>query len=412
MKSYNLSKLPRVALHPATIKHLKLGHFWVTEDTYTKKFPPNSFFLIGINSNNREEVGIFINDPKHKHIKARLWSSLPVNNDFSDELALRIDTALKKRSELKLNEQRENFLLLNGESDLLPGLLVLLLKDQILIQYYALFWKGMEADLVPLIKKSFAQYFPLIELKNLWAQERNFDQKKTITSLFNISSSDFILKEFNINYQIKINENYDYGLYSDMSAIRKQMIPHLTSAKSVLNLFCYTGAFSLFALSLGATEVYSVDLSSKYLAWLEENLLINPELNQNHHHFVNLSTDKALAKFKSENKKFEIIICDPPSASSDGDKISNALKSYEQLLPMMLDVLENNGKIFAFLNTHQISWSKFEEKLNQIVSSTIYINKVNIGKRFKLTEDYQPVKGFYEGDYLKGILIEFKKGNI
>jgi 23S rRNA (cytosine1962-C5)-methyltransferase len=409
MKSYNLSKLPRVQLHPATIKHLKLGHFWVTEDSYTKKFPTNSFFLVGVNSANREEVGIFINDPKHKHIKARLWSTLPVTKDFAEEFSGRLELAIKKRAELKLASQRENFLLINGENDQLPGLMALLLKDQILIQYYALYWKGMESDIIPLVKKYFEHYFSDIPLKNIWVQERNFDQKKSITSLIDSGNPEFILKEYNINYQIKINENYDYGLYTDMSSIRKQMVPFISKAKSVLNLFCYTGSFSLFSLSHGATDVVSVDLSSKYLAWLHENLLLNPQLNSGFHHFMNSATDKALLKLKNENKKFEAIICDPPSASSDGDKISNALKSYEQLLPMMLDVLESNGKIFAFLNTHQISWAKFEEKLKQIISTSQYKNDAIVGKRFKLSEDYLPVKGFYEGDYLKGILIEFKR---
>jgi 23S rRNA (cytosine1962-C5)-methyltransferase len=412
MKSYNLAQLPRVALHPDTIKHIKQGHPWVTEDSYTKRFPANSFFLVGINSLNKQEIGIFINDPRHKHIKARLWNSLPLEREFANEIQMRINTSFEKRIALNLGNQRDNFLLINAENDFLPGLLVLLLKDQILIQYYALFWRSLESLILPLIKQAFATYFPEIPLKNIWIQERNFDQKKSISSVEDTSSPDFVLREYKVNYQIKINENYDYGLYTDMSAIRKQMLPYFTEAKSVLNLFCYTGAFSLFALSQGATEVVSVDLSSKYLDWLQENLELNPELNASFHHFINSPTDKALNKFKSENKKFEIIICDPPSASSDGDKISNALKSYEQLLPAMLEVLEANGKIFAFLNTHQISWNKFEEKLKQIIATTEYKDKVLTGKRFKLAEDYLPIKGFYEGDYLKGILIEFKKGKI
>lgn len=414
MKSYNLSKLPRVALHPDTIKHLKLGHPWVTEDSYTKKFPTNSFFLVGIHASTKEEIGIFLNDFRHKNVKARFWGPSLKEQYFAQELASRIDTAIERRSTAKLSEQRENFLLINAENDFLPGLLVLLLKDQILIQYYALYWKEMESDLIPLIKNSFVKYFPAITLKNIWTQERNFEQKKSIVSLEPNPTADFVLKEYNINYKIKINENYDYGLYTDMSAIRKQMVPYLKDAASVLNLFCYTGAFSLFALSLDAKEVFSVDLSAKYLTWLEENLALNPNLNPAFHHSVNAASEKALAKFKSENKKFDIIICDPPSASSDGSKISNALKSYEQLLPLMLDVLTDNGKIFAFLNTHQISWNKFEEKLKQIISTTQYKNSAITGKRFKLSEDYLPIKGFYEGDYLKGILIEFKnkKGNL
>ena len=123
-----------------------------------------------------------------------------------------------------------------------------------------------------------------------------------------------------------------------------------------------------------------------------------------------MPSEKAMATLISKGEKFEVIICDPPSASSDGNKISNALKSYENLLPLMLELLDqNNGKIFAFLNTHTISWNKFEEKLKNIVDSSSYKNRIIIGKRFKLSEDCAPLKGFHEGDYLKGFMIEFKK---
>lgn len=409
MKSYNLAKVPRVPLHSETIKHLKLGHPWVIEDSFTKKFPKDAFFIVGINANKKEEVGIFIQDPKHKTIKARFWSALPITKEFNIDLEARIHSAIEKRSLQNLLIERENILLINGESDFLPGMLVLLLKDQILIQYYSLFWKGLEADTIPMIKSAFSKFFPTINLLNLWIQERNFDQKKSIKSTIENAPAEFTLKEFNINYQIRINENYDYGLYSDMSSIRKQMLPFLKEAKSVLNLYCYTGAFSLYALSQGATDVVSVDLSGKYLNWLQENLILNPQFKAESHQSMNIACDRALKKIKEENKKFEIIICDPPSASSDGEKMTNAISAYEELLPAMLEILAPKGKIFVFLNTHQISWNKFEDKLKQIIANSKYKNEVVTGKRFKLSEDYLPIKGFHEGDYLKGILVELKK---
>jgi 23S rRNA (cytosine1962-C5)-methyltransferase len=317
--------------------------------------------------------------------------------------------AIAKRCELKLHLQRDNFLLINGENDFLPGLFVLLLKDQILIQYYGLFWKDLEIETIPLIKKFLNQYFTSIHVKKIWIQERNFDQKKFITPFEGDAPSDFTLKEFKINYHIKINENYDYGLYTDMSSIRKQLRPYLTDAKNVLNLFCYTGAFSLYALSLGANNVVSVDLSAKYLNWLEDNIKLNPELNSKNHQCLNSPTDKALLKLKASEQKFDIIICDPPSASSDGAKMTNAFSADEALLPLMVEVLAPKGKIFAFLNTHQISWNKFEDKLKLIISTSPFKNDIIIGKRFKLSDDYLPMKGFHEGDYLKGILIELKE---
>lgn len=396
--------IPKVNLHPASCKYLKLGHPWITDDSYTKKFPKDAFFLVGVDEKNRQDVALLINDPQHKTVKARLWSldKAEWTKDFQTLLAERVTKAIELRKPLMLD--RENLFLINGESDGLPGLLVQLLKNELMIQYYAMFWKAEEATLIEILKQN------LPDVKDIWVQERNFDQAKAIRCLNPLkTSSEFVLKEFGLNYQIKINQHYDFGIYSDMSAIRKNMRPYLQNKKSLLNLFSYTGAFSVFAMSLGFDNVVSVDLSPKYLAWLEENIALNPNLIKDDHSSLCMPSEKAMDKLIAERMKFDVIICDPPSASSDGQKISSALKSYENLLPQMLELLdEEKGQIFAFLNTHTISWNKFEEKLKSIVDSGKFKNKVIIGKRFKLNEDCVPLKGFHEGDYLKGFLIEFK----
>ena len=408
----NSPNLPRVNLHPASCKYLKLGHPWITEDSYTVRFPKSAFFLVGIDEKNRSEIALLINDPEHKNVKARLWSLNPEDwkrtIDFNSDLELRLKNAFEKRIKAKLSDSRENFYLVNAESDFLPGLLILKLKNQILIQYYALFWKKVDADLITILQKLWQNYYPENELEDIWIQERNFNQAKSIRSLHGKTSSEFQLNEFGINYQIRINEHYDFGIYTDMSSIRKQIKPYLEKCESMLNLYSYTGAFSLFSLSLGLNQVVSVDLSSKYLNWLDENIAINPTLDKDSHRSLCMPSEKALEKLISENVQFESIICDPPSASSDGANTPNALKSYEKLLPLMLKLLSRDGSLFVFLNTHAISWNKFEEKLKLIISSTEFNNQIIIGKRFKLSEDCLPLKGFHEGDYLKGFLIEFK----
>lgn len=405
-------KLTRVNLHPASCKYLKLGHPWITEDTYTKRFPKNDFFLIGVDEKNRQEIALLINDPDHKNVKARLWSlnsdDWKKTIDFNAELELRIKNSLQKRRVADYSQQRENFYLINGESDFLPGLLVLKLKNQILIQYYALFWKKIEADLLSILETQIKAIFPDDILEDIWIQERNFNQAKSIRSQRGNKSADFVLSEYGHNFQIRLNEHYDFGIYTDMSAIRSQMAPYLQKSKSLLNLYSYTGAFSLFSMKYGATNVVSVDLSPKYLNWLEENIALNPQLNKDEHTSLCMPSEKALEKLIHEKVQFEAIICDPPSASSDGLTTSSALKSYEKLLPLMLKLLSKNGSLFVFLNTHTISWNKFEEKLKQIIATTEFSNQINIGKRFKLSDDCLPLKGFHEGDYLKGFLIDYK----
>lgn len=396
------TQIPKVSLHPASCKYLKLGHPWITEDTYTKRFPKNSFMLIGLDDKSKQEVALLIQDPEHKTVKARLWSlkkeewQIP----FDETLNLRLESAITKR--LPLLKERENLFLINGESDELPGLLVQLLKNEVMIQYYALFWKKKEDLIIKALKKM------LPHLEDIWIQERNFNQKKEIRSINKKASSEFTLNEFGLQYKIKINQHYDFGIYSDMSAIRKSMRPYLENQKSMLNLFSYTGAFSVYGLGMDFHDVVSVDLSEKYLSWLDENIALNSKLDPKRHQSLCMPSEKAMDKLIGENKKFDVIICDPPSASSDGSKVSNALKSYETLLPQMLELLNADGRIFAFLNTHAVSWKKFEDKLNLIISESAFKNKVIIGKRFKLIEDCLPLRGFHEGDYLKGFLIEFK----
>lgn len=397
--------IKRVNLHPASCKYLKLGHPWITEDTYTKRFPREDFFLVGVDEKNRQEIALLINDPEHKNVKARLWSlnaeDWKKEISFKDQLEERLKNAFSRRLNSVIPTERENFYLVNGESDFLPGLLILKLKNQLLIQYYALFWKKVEKDLLALVQS-------LVSVEEIWIQERNFNQAKAIRSVNGSKTAEFVLNEYGLNYQIRINEHYDFGIYTDMSAIRKQMVPYLQKSQSMLNLYSYTGAFSLFGLKHGMTKVVSVDLSSKYLGWLDENLALNPEIKKENHTSMCMPSEKALEKLAAEGSLFETIVCDPPSASSDGSSTSSALKSYEKLLPLMLKVLAKNGTLFAFLNTHHISWNKFEEKLKQIIAASEFNNQLVIGKRFKLSDDCLPLKGFHEGDYLKGFLIEFK----
>jgi 23S rRNA (cytosine1962-C5)-methyltransferase len=158
------AKISRVNLHPASIKYLKLGHPWITEDSFTKHFPKDQFFLIGKEDKSPKEVALLINDPDHKNVKARLWSLNPNDwngtIDFLSQLKNRIEIALSKREKMNLLSERENFYLINAESDQLPGLIVLLLKNQLFIQYYALFWKKVEVEMLAILHAEFKNAFP------------------------------------------------------------------------------------------------------------------------------------------------------------------------------------------------------------------------------------------------------------
>ncbi len=414
-----------VEFHPHTIKYVKKGHPWVTEDSFTKRFPQKAHFLKGTKEKSPTSFGVFIHDPNHPKVKARLWSYASPEtwgrSAFEEELLSRLIISIEKRipkiqADIKtpIHEIRENFYLVFGESDSLPGLKIQVLSPgKVLIQYYSNFWTHFQKELLSKLSYAFKRFFPEWKEKGVDIFIQTRSQNKSIPlqkkSLSTFPKGDgklsFLSKEFDINYQIHLGQTYDFGLYTDMSPFRSSIKEFITPDSSVLNLFSYTGAFSLLALKFGSKDVHSVDLSPKYMKWLEHNMELNPAIDSSCHHSKVSSAMNSLSGYESDNKKFNLIICDPPSTSSDGNKRSKAINSYHQLLPSMLNLLEDKGRIVLFLNTHNITFKKFFGEIESQFKLHIKSKTHKLQKLKSDNWDSPSKKGFPEGDYLKAILI-------
>ena len=390
----------RAPLHPFSIKALKKGHPWVTKDEYSNKFSKDTHFIIGTD-HRQNDVALLINDPTHPQIKARLWSTktpLPEEYyNFKHELDNRILLSIKKRNLPQLMSERQNFYLVFGEADFLPALFILLLGEHVLIQSYSSFWDKYKNE----INKSIKKHLAALPVKTITYQKRNLESQKQS----NAFDKTFVIKEFGINYQIKL-DHYDIGIYTDMSAIRKNLIPYFKKAKSLLNLFSYTGSFSLLGLDQKIGEVVSVDISNTYNEWFLKNLKLNKQLNPSHHQLLKTSVEESVSDFIKTNKTFELIICDPPSFSSSKAKTQNSFKGYEELLPNLEKITAAGGNIVIFINTHKINRHKFEKKITEILLKFKLQKILSIEKTLGLSTDCPIIKPFPEGDYLKGIILK------
>lgn len=419
-------------IHPTTIKLLKKGHPWVLKDRFTENFPVRDKFIIA--KDGQRPIALFIHDPSHKDIKARVWM-LSGNfqqgiKNFKSELVKRINQAIIKRKKLKIWESRQNFYLVFGEADFLPGLHIQYLAGQILIQYYSRFWEQYQDYLIEQLLKLLNQNFlSALEYGNrkdereedddvlddceflrtdLWLQKRadgHSGQEPPLSMDPNLAHKKLQVDEFGVEYVVELGKRYDYGLYTDMSSIRDYLRPVFKASKSVLNLYSYTGAFSLFALKEGATRVTSVDLSEKYIEILENNIALNSKLGipDKMHQSLIMSSEQALEKLVSEEAKFELIISDPPSSSSDGNKRTNALQSYQNELPLMASLMSEDARLCLFLNTRSLGRQKFENKIKEIIDKNRLGLKIE--KRLFMSQDCPRLKGFPEGDYLKGLVL-------
>ena len=399
------------AIHPHSQKYLGQGHFWVTSDRFSAEFPPAPGLMAALDHKKRPKW-ILLNDPNHSEVKARLWGEYSnakiKTTNFWQEFESRLGDSIDFRLKQRLSEERDNYYLVFAEGDRLPGLFIQKLGDVVLTQIYCSFWKMQDRILSKIIQRICQDKFPTEALQYLF-QSRNKQQKLEVSKLdykgklHALSDEvDLTINEFDLCYNLKFGKFYDFGIYSDMSSIRAKIIPYFKPGQKTLNLFSYTGAFSLQALKAEHTEVHSVDLSPQYMKALEENIEVNKlDLSKHVSHIEPVSN--ALKKFEKENVNFDHIICDPPSASSDGKKVSSALKNYDELIPAISKIMNKGGYAYLFLNTHQVTWKKFEEKINKNISLD---ESLTIEKRFNLSEDCRRIKGFPEGDYLKGILLK------
>lgn len=398
-------KLPEYDIHPMSIKMISRGHPWITKDKFSAKFNPRDKFIVALNR--RKPMALFLHDPRHKLVSARLWAKegnfrKHIQN-FKKDLSARITTAFQKRADEGIHNKRSNIYLVFGEADQLPGLMVTLLGSQVLIQFYSGFWEHYKDQIIRDIITALSEVLDInFTRTNLWIQTRTSGEESSKPAECldpNISEYKFALKEYGVTYNLHLGRFYDYGLYTDMACIRDYLSNYFENAKSVLNLYCYTGAYSLYAMSKGA-EVTSVDLSQTYLDWLELNLDSNPELDATKHHTI---CDSVTNYLKDRSETFDLILSDPPSSSSDGKKKTNALKEYEKQLPIICERLNAGGTLIIFLNTHGVSRNKFKQKISDIIAEKEL--PLTVEKTLGTAGDCPQLKGFPEGSYLKGLVI-------
>jgi 23S rRNA (cytosine1962-C5)-methyltransferase len=182
-----------------------------------------------------------------------------------------------------------------------------------------------------------------IYLRTRQRKENRKDQYQKLDEKRN----EFLVKESGLSFIVNLSDYLDTGLFLD-HRITRLMVKELAKERSVLNLFCYTGSFSVYALAGGAKEVVSVDLSKTYLEWTERNIELNFPGNANHQ-VVHADVKQWL---KSNRKKFDLIVMDPPTFSNSKrmDDFLDIQRDHAELINDCLAVLNENGILFFSTN--------------------------------------------------------------
>jgi 23S rRNA (cytosine1962-C5)-methyltransferase len=167
-----------------------------------------------------------------------------------------------------------------------------------------------------------------------------------------------------LKFLVNLCDYLDTGLFLDHRTTR-QMVREQSGGKRVLNLFCYTGSFSIYAIDGGATKVVSVDLSKTYLAWTERNRILNFPAYENHT-IVHADVLQYLKELPAES--FDLIVMDPPTFSNSKrmEEILDIQRDHVGLINDCLKALSKGGQLYFSTN-----YTKFKLEEQRLHSSSI-----------------------------------------
>ena len=331
-------------------------------------------------------------------IAVRIFSFEKVEPDFNFWKG-KLDRALDVRKKLGLvdNAQTNVYRLVHGEGDGMPGLIVDFYNGTAVMQAHS---AGMF-----LIRETIAKALKEVMGDRLVAV---YDKsEKTVPFKADLEPKDgyllgeskvFEVQEYGNRFNVDWVEGQKTGFFVDQRENR-HLVQEYAKDRSVLNMFCYSGGFSFYAMRGGAKMVHSVDSSAKAIDLTNENVKLNFPEDTRHESFVADCFD-----FMDKNKdKYDLIILDPPAFAKHRGALPQALKGYKRLNLKAFQQIAPGGILFTFSCSQVVTKDKFREAV--FSAAAISGRKVRILNQLVQPADH-PVDIYHpEGEYLKGLVL-------
>jgi 23S rRNA (cytosine1962-C5)-methyltransferase len=375
---------------PAQLKRgLQAGHPWVYRDHVPHGFQVASGTWVQVRAGGYSAFALW---DETSRIALRLFSAEQVPD--AGWLHERLVQALALRRSL-IDQQTSAYRLLYGEGDGVPGLTVDLYGSFAVIVTYA---DSLET-VVPWVVRSLVE---LLKPHGIVRRARVRDGEPPRLEVLHgrLPPRDLIIAEHGLRMQVDLFLGQKTGLFLDHRENRR-FIAELCESKRVLNLFSYTGAFSLYAARAGAACVTSVDMSQPAARAARTNFELNG-LDPDQHEFLSEDVFEFLERTRQAGKTYDVVICDPPSFANSREQLKNALRAYVRVNSSGLRVLEPSGIYAAASCTAQVSSEAFRSLLAE--------SAVNAKCRLQMFHDAahavdHPVfAGHPQGRYLKFIV--------
>ncbi len=330
-------------------------------------------------------------------VRVLTFSEVAIDRAF---YASRLSSALQVRRTLALVDHPQNntYRLVHGEGDHLPGLIIDVYGDTAVMQAHSI---GMH-----LSRKMIAD--TLAEMMD--GRIRNIYYKSETTLPFMTDddmngfllggSSNNVAMENGLRFRVDWLKGQKTGFFVDQRENR-QLLERYAKGRRVLNMFCYTGGFSFYAMRGGAEIVHSVDSSGKAIELTRQNVELNFPGDSRHEAFCE-DAFKFLDGI-AHDKSYDLIILDPPAFAKHRGALHNALKGYTRLNQKAFERIEAGGILFTFSCSQVVTKDHFRNAV--FTAAALARRKVRILQQLHQPSDH-PINIYHpEGEYLKGLVL-------
>ncbi|QGY47319.1 methyltransferase [Maribellus comscasis] len=392
-----MAEKTRIVLKSGKDQSLKRFHPWVFSGAIKKIYGNlNEGDLVSVYSNKDEFLGIGHYQIGSIAVRIISFTEIEPNYDFWKS---KIESAWELRKKMGFVEHSETnvFRLIHAEGDGMPGLIVDYYNGTAVMQMHSIGMYFIREELVKVMKDVLGDHLKAVYNKSAKTLPFKAEIESEDGFLFGESNETEVL-EYGLKFKVDWEAGQKTGFFIDQRENRL-LVQKYAEGREVLNMFCYTGGFSFYAMKGGAKLVHSVDASAKAIDLTKENVELNFPEDSRHDAFA----ADAFEYLKDIQNKYDLIILDPPAFAKHRNSLHQALQGYKRINTRAFEQIRSGGILFTFSCSQVVSKDRFREAV--FSAAAISGRKVRILHQLTQPVDH-PVNIYHpESEYLKGLVL-------